>query len=119
MFRHLLVQATGSELERSVVETASRAADPSSSHISFFHVRMDVQETMVRLASGGLVAAGSMMETRRGSDRKGAPRSRRISNLLFCIGADRHRYEGAWHFSQLDDGDWRRAGTGGRFRENQ
>jgi nucleotide-binding universal stress UspA family protein len=54
MFRYLLVPSTGSELDRPVVETALRAADPSSAHIAFLHVRMDVKQVMVMLAGSGM-----------------------------------------------------------------
>ena len=41
--QYLLVPSTGSELDRPAVQMALRAADPSSAHIEFLHVRMDVR----------------------------------------------------------------------------
>jgi nucleotide-binding universal stress UspA family protein len=54
MFNYLLVPSTGSAFDRPVVETALRAANPSSSHIEFLHVRMDVKRAMVMMAGSGM-----------------------------------------------------------------
>jgi nucleotide-binding universal stress UspA family protein len=54
MFKYLLVPSTGSELDRPRVEMALRAADPSSAHIEFLHVRMDIRQVMVMLAGSGM-----------------------------------------------------------------
>lgn len=54
MFKYLLVPSTGSELDRPRVEMALRAADPSSAHIEFLYVRMDIRQAMVVLAGSGM-----------------------------------------------------------------
>ena len=57
MFKYLLVPSTGSDLDRPVVEMAVRSAHPSSAHIEFLHVRMDVKQVMVMLAGSGMNGA--------------------------------------------------------------
>lgn len=54
MFNYLLVPSTGSELDRPIVETALRAANPSSAHLAFLHVRVDVAQVMVMLGGSGM-----------------------------------------------------------------
>src|SRR4051812_23305616 len=54
MFKYLLVPSTGLDLDRSVVEMALRAADPSSAHLEFVHVRMDAKQVIFMLAGSGL-----------------------------------------------------------------
>ena len=54
MFKYLVVPSTGSELDRTAAEMAIRAADPSSSHLAFLHVRMDVKQVRVMLAGSGM-----------------------------------------------------------------
>ena len=62
MFKYVAALATGSELDRAVAATAARALDPASSHIAFVHVRMDVEQMMLRMAGGGLAIAGSITD---------------------------------------------------------
>src|SRR5690242_17602453 len=54
MFNYLLVPSTGSERDRPVVEMALRAANASSAHLEFLHVRLDVKQALVLLGGSGM-----------------------------------------------------------------
>ena len=62
MFKYVVALATRSGSDRAVAATAARALDPASSHIAFVHVRMDVEQMMLRMAGGGLAIAGSITD---------------------------------------------------------
>lgn len=53
MFKSILVTATGGD-DAAVFETALLAAKPFSAHIDFLHIRPDVTETMMAMASAGM-----------------------------------------------------------------
>src|SRR6478672_3166068 len=77
MFKYLLVPSTGTELDRPVVDMALRAAHPSSAHLEFLHVRMDVKQVMVMLAGSGMTLGTGLVgleeeaEEREGRAREG------------------------------------------------
>jgi nucleotide-binding universal stress UspA family protein len=53
MFNYVIVPSTGSELDRPIVEMALSATNPSSAHLVFLHVRMDLKQMTVMLAGSG------------------------------------------------------------------
>lgn len=82
MFKYLLVPSTGSELDRPRVEMALRAADPSSAHIEFLHVRMDIRQVMVMLAGSGMTLGTGLV----GLEQEAEERERRAREgfRTFC-----------------------------------
>lgn len=61
MLKSILVTATGGN-DASVFETAVLAATPFSAHIDFLHIRPDVSEAMVAMASAGMGMGMTSME---------------------------------------------------------
>jgi len=82
MFKYLLVPATGSELDRPRVEMALRAADSSSAHIEFLHVRMDIRQVMVMLSGSGMTLGTGLV----GLEQEAEERERRAQEgfRAFC-----------------------------------
>jgi nucleotide-binding universal stress UspA family protein len=82
MFKYLLVPLTGSELDQPRVEMALRAANPSSAHIEFLHVRMDVRQVLVMLAGSGMALGTGLV----GLEQEAEERQRRAQEgfRAFC-----------------------------------
>jgi nucleotide-binding universal stress UspA family protein len=60
MYKYVLVPATGAASDEAVFETALLAARPSSAHLAFLHVRVDVTEVVVSMSTGGLGGGGAV-----------------------------------------------------------
>jgi nucleotide-binding universal stress UspA family protein len=61
MFKYILVPATGADTDAPVFSTALTVARLSGSHLEFLHVRIDVQQTLMAMATadmGGGVGVG-------------------------------------------------------------
>jgi hypothetical protein len=82
MFKYLLVSSTGSELDRPGVEMALRAANPSSAHIEFLHVRMDIRQVMVMLAGSGMTLGTGLVGLEQEADER--ERRAREGFRAFC-----------------------------------
>jgi nucleotide-binding universal stress UspA family protein len=61
MLKYILVAAPGSVADEAVFATALAAA-PAAAHLVFLHVRMDITEMAVAMASGGGTAAQSVLD---------------------------------------------------------
>ncbi len=58
MFRYILVPATGAPTDDAVFHSALAIARPSAGHLSFLHVRLDMQQTVLAVAGGDLGGGG-------------------------------------------------------------
>ena len=113
MFKYLLVPSTGSELDRPAVQMALRAADPSSAHIEFLHVRMDVRRVMVMLAGSGMTLGTGLVDLEAGGARLRAPCPGWLPRVLCGARAQyRSRPEGGY-FRKLEHGGRRGIGLAG------
>ena len=54
MFKYILVPATGSEADAPVFATALAVARLSAAHLEFLHVRIDVEQTLMAMASADM-----------------------------------------------------------------
>jgi nucleotide-binding universal stress UspA family protein len=82
MFNYVLVPSTGSELDRPIVEMALSATNPSSAHLAFLHVRMDLKQITVMLAgSGSTLGTGLVGLEQAARERE---RCARENFLAFC-----------------------------------
>ena len=131
MFKYLLVPSTGSELDRPAVQMALRAADPSSAHIEFLHVRMDVRRVMVMLAGSGMTLGTGLVDLEQ--EAQDCERRARDGFREFCaehgLNTDPDRRAGisaSWSMVVGEESEWlaRRARVAdavvvGRRREDQ
>lgn len=86
MFHYLLVPVTGSELDRPIVELAVRAANPSSAHLKFLHVRVDVRQVLGMLAGSGMMLGTEMA----GLKQEVEERERRARETFQALCAEYH-----------------------------
>jgi nucleotide-binding universal stress UspA family protein len=60
LFRHILVPVTGTDGDALVFATALDIARVSGSHLQFLHVRVDVRQTLIAMASGHAIGGGAV-----------------------------------------------------------
>jgi nucleotide-binding universal stress UspA family protein len=82
------VPSTGSELDRTAAEMAIRAADPSSAHLAFLHVRMDVKQVRVMLAGSGMTLGTGLVGLE--EEAEAAQRRARERFETLCTGLGLH-----------------------------
>jgi nucleotide-binding universal stress UspA family protein len=60
LFKHILVPATGADTDAPVFATALAVARFAGSHLQFLHVRPDVRQSLVAMASGHVAGGGGV-----------------------------------------------------------
>jgi len=58
MFKYILISVTGAETDVSVFTTALTVARQLAAHLEFLHVRVDVQQTLMAMASADMGGVG-------------------------------------------------------------
>ena len=124
MFKYILVPATGADTDEPMFSTALAVARQSGSHLVFLHVRIDVQQVLMAMATadmGGGVSYDRIIET---LEEDVATRQKKAERAFhdFCERGATRRIERPDHPSSLGgvaDGARRRADVARRTRTNR
>jgi nucleotide-binding universal stress UspA family protein len=86
MFKYILVPVTGAETDAPVFATALAVARLMPAHLEFLHVRFDVQQTLMAIASGDMGGGGGYTQIMDSLEEDAATRQRQAEHAFmdFC-----------------------------------
>jgi nucleotide-binding universal stress UspA family protein len=86
MFKYVLVPATGDEVDGPVFATALAVARPANAHLEFLHVRVDIQQTLVSIASADMGGGAAYDEIISAIEQDSAARQQKAEQAVraFC-----------------------------------